>query len=91
MIHSVIAYLDFSNTFSNTLQVEPSPTTGSLFMLHQSAHASVTSAASASFPVTSACFNTNTVDDRKPSFFEFKPHSRSNMVMNYSEIDEYKL
>ncbi|XP_027343729.1 probable WRKY transcription factor 20 isoform X2 [Abrus precatorius] len=60
--------------------VEPSPTTGSLPMLHQIAHGSVTSAASATFPVSTSCFNTNTVDDRKSSFFEFKPHSRSNMV-----------
>ena len=80
-----------SNTSAHTLQVEPSPTTGSLFMLHQTAHASMTSAASASFPVTTACFNTNTVDDRKPSFFEFKPPSKSNMVMNYSILLLVKL
>ncbi|XP_061375366.1 probable WRKY transcription factor 20 isoform X2 [Gastrolobium bilobum] len=60
--------------------VEPSPTTGSLPRLHLTAHGSVTSAASATFPATNVCFNTNNVDDRKSSFFEFKPHSRSNMV-----------
>lgn len=60
-------------------------------MLHQTAHASVTSSASASFPVTTASFNTNTIDDRKPSFFEFKPHSRPNMVMSYSMLLLVKL
>lgn len=39
------------------------------------------SAASATFPVTTACFNTNTVDARKSSFFEFKPLNRSNKVI----------
>ena len=78
-------------TFSYTLQVEPSPTTGSLSLLHQTAHGSVTSAASSTFPVTTVCFNTNTVDDRKPSFFEFKPHNRSNMVMNYLMLQLVKL
>lgn len=63
--------------------MEPSPTTGSLSLLHQTAYGSMTSAASATFPVTTVCFNSNTVDERKPSFFEFKPHSGSNMVMNY--------
>ncbi|XP_012568692.1 probable WRKY transcription factor 20 isoform X2 [Cicer arietinum] len=34
---------------------------------------------SATFPLTTTCFNTGTVNDRKSSFFEFKPHER-NMV-----------
>ncbi|XP_014518733.1 probable WRKY transcription factor 20 [Vigna radiata var. radiata] len=76
---SPTSFLESPVLLSN-MKVEPSPTTGSLFMLHQTAHASVTSSASASFPVTTASFNTNTIDDRKPSFFEFKPHSRPNMV-----------
>ncbi|XP_020232748.1 probable WRKY transcription factor 20 isoform X1 [Cajanus cajan] len=76
---SPTSFLESPVLLSN-MKVEPSPTTGSLSMLHQTAHGSVTSAASATFPVTTACFNSNTVDDRKPSFFEFKPHSRSNMV-----------
>ncbi|MED6150581.1 WRKY Transcription Factor [Stylosanthes scabra] len=38
------------------------------------------SAASTAFPITSVCFHNNTVDDRKLSFFEYKPPGRSNMV-----------
>jgi len=41
------------------------------------------SAGSATFPVTSACFNTSTVNGRKSSFFEFKPQDR-NMVIDVS-------
>ncbi|CAJ1963953.1 unnamed protein product [Sphenostylis stenocarpa] len=76
---SPTSFLESPVLLSN-MKVEPSPTTGSLSMLHQTAHGSLTSAVSASFPVTTVCFNTTTVDDRKPSFFEFKPHCRSNMV-----------
>lgn len=61
--------------------MEPSPTTGSLPKLHQTVHSSMTSTASATFPVTTACFNTSTVDGKRSSFFEFRPHDRSNMVM----------
>ncbi|KAK7256375.1 hypothetical protein RIF29_29818 [Crotalaria pallida] len=57
--------------------VEPSPTTGSFSKLHQTLHGSMPSA---TFPVTTACFNTNTVDERKSSFFELKPHNLSNLV-----------
>jgi hypothetical protein len=71
------------NTFSCLLQVEPSPTTGSLPRLQQTGHGFITSSASATFPVTSVRLNSNTVDDGRYSFFEFKPHGRSNMVMNY--------
>ncbi|RYR00634.1 hypothetical protein Ahy_B07g088759 [Arachis hypogaea] len=63
-----------------SLQVEPSPTTGSLPRIHQTAHGSMVSAASTAFPITSVCFHNNTVDDRKLSFFEYKPPGRSNMV-----------
>ena len=45
------------------------------------------SAASAALPVTTVCFNSNTVDDRKSSFFEFKPPSRSNMVMRVIDVN----
>ncbi|XP_057726538.1 probable WRKY transcription factor 20 isoform X2 [Arachis stenosperma] len=38
------------------------------------------SAASTAFPITSVCFHNNTIDDRKLSFFEYKPPGRSNMV-----------
>ncbi|RDX61990.1 putative WRKY transcription factor 20, partial [Mucuna pruriens] len=81
---SPTSFLESPVLLSN-MKVEPSPTTGSLRILHQTAHGSVTSAASATFPATTVCFNTNTVDDRKPSFFEFKPHSRSNMVPTDSD------
>lgn len=57
----------------SNMKVEPSPTTGSLL---QALNCSM---ASATFPVTSACFNTSTVNGRKSSFFEFKPQDR-NMV-----------
>nr|AAL32033.3 WRKY-like drought-induced protein [Retama raetam] len=60
--------------------VEPSPTTGSFSKLLQTVHGSMPSAASATFPVTTACFNTNTVEERKSNIFEFKPHNKSNMV-----------
>nr|QFI57454.1 WRKY59 [Glycyrrhiza glabra] len=76
---SPTAFLESPVLLSN-MKVEPSPTTGSLPRLQQTAHGSVTSATSAAFPVTTVCFNTNTLDDGKSSFFEFKPHSRSNMV-----------
>ncbi|KAK7288506.1 hypothetical protein RIF29_01966 [Crotalaria pallida] len=68
-----------SSVLLSNVKVEPSLTTGSLPKLHQTAHGSVTYAASTTFPVTTVCFNTNIVDDRKSSFFEFKPDSRSNM------------
>lgn len=72
-----------SSHFSHILQVEPSPTTGSLPRLQQTSHSFMTSFMSATFPVTTVCYNTNPVDDGKSSFFEFKPHNRSNMVINY--------
>ncbi|KAJ1392525.1 WRKY domain [Sesbania bispinosa] len=76
---SPTSFLESPVLLSN-MKVEPSPTTGSLPKPHQTVHGSMASTASATFPVTSACFNTNTVDDRRSSFFEFKPHSRSNMA-----------
>ncbi|XP_004506677.1 probable WRKY transcription factor 20 isoform X2 [Cicer arietinum] len=76
---SPTSFLESPVLLSN-MKVEPSPTTGSLPRLQQTAHGFVTSSTSATFPVTAVCFNSNTVDDGKSSFFEFKPHSRSNMV-----------
>lgn len=76
---SPTSFLESPVLLSN-MKVEPSPTTGSLPRLQQTVHGFVTSSTSAAFPVTSACFNSNSVDDGKSSFFEFKPHSRSNMV-----------
>ncbi|KAL1332760.1 hypothetical protein HN51_061548 [Arachis hypogaea] len=77
---SPTSFLESPVLLSN-MKVEPSPTTGSLSKLHQTGHGSVTSAAvSTTFPVTTVCFNTSTVDDRTSSFFEFKAHNRSNMV-----------
>lgn len=76
---SPTSFLESPVLLSN-MKVEPSPTTGSLPRLQQTVHGFVTSSTSAVFPVTSACFNSNSVDDGKSSFFEFKPHSRSNMV-----------
>eukprot|EP00256_Glycine_max_P044145 XP_006595624.1 WRKY transcription factor 7 isoform X1 [Glycine max] len=73
---SPTSFLESPVLLSN-MKVEASPTTGSLRKLQQTMHGSM---ASAAFPVTTACFDTNTVDDRKSSFFEFKPLSRSNMV-----------
>ncbi|CAI8586946.1 unnamed protein product [Vicia faba] len=58
------------------MKVEPSPTTGSFL---QALHCSMASTGSATFSVTSACFNNSAVNGRKSSFFEFKPHDR-NMV-----------
>ncbi|CAJ1971479.1 unnamed protein product [Sphenostylis stenocarpa] len=76
---SPTSFLESPVLLSN-MKVESSPTTGSLRNLQQTAHGSMASAASATFAVTTACFNTNTVDDRKSSFFEFKPLNRLNMV-----------
>ncbi|KAI4306185.1 hypothetical protein L6164_029483 [Bauhinia variegata] len=72
---SPTSFLESPVLLSN-MKVEPSPTTGSLAK-PLTIHGSVVSA---EFPVTTACFNTYSVDDRKSSFFEFKPHSRSDMV-----------
>ncbi|KAI5432858.1 probable WRKY transcription factor 20 [Lathyrus oleraceus] len=60
----------------SNMKVEPSPTTGSFL---QALHCSMASPGSATFSVTSACFNTSAANGRKSSFFEFKPHDR-NMV-----------
>ncbi|XP_027330833.1 probable WRKY transcription factor 20 isoform X2 [Abrus precatorius] len=76
---SPTSFLESPVLLSN-MKVEPSPTTGSLPKLLQTVHGSMASAASATFPATTARFNTSNVDDRKPSFFEFKPYNRSNMV-----------
>ncbi|XP_028221436.1 probable WRKY transcription factor 20 isoform X2 [Glycine soja] len=76
---SPTSFLESPVLLSN-MKVEASPTTGSLRKLQQTVHGSMASAASATFPVTTACFNTNTVDARKSSFFEFKPLNRSNKV-----------
>ncbi|XLU21959.1 hypothetical protein S245_058025 [Arachis hypogaea] len=76
---SPTSFLESPVLLSN-MKVEPSPTTGSLPRIHQTAHGSMVSAASTAFPITSVCFHNNTVDDRKLSFFEYKPPGRSNMV-----------
>ncbi|XP_014504899.1 probable WRKY transcription factor 20 isoform X1 [Vigna radiata var. radiata] len=73
---SPTSFLESPVLLSN-MKVESSPTTGSLRKLQQTVHGSK---ASATFAVTTACFNTNTVEDRKSSFFEFKPLNRLNMV-----------
>ncbi|XP_045830621.1 probable WRKY transcription factor 20 isoform X1 [Trifolium pratense] len=73
--YSPTSFLESPVLLSN-MKVEPSPTTGSLL---QALHCSMTSAGSPTFPVTSTCFNTSTVNGRKYSFFEFKPPAR-NMV-----------
>lgn len=78
-----IKHCSLSIIFSHALQVEPSPTTGSFAKLFQTVHGSTASNASVTFPVTTVCFNTSAVDEGKSSFFEFKPHNRSNMVINY--------
>ncbi|KAK7299964.1 hypothetical protein RJT34_10795 [Clitoria ternatea] len=75
---SPTSFLESPVLLSN-MKVEPSPTTGSL-QLTQIVHGFIASTAPATFPVTTACFNTNAVDNRKSTFFEFKPHNRSNMV-----------
>ncbi|XP_019460532.1 PREDICTED: probable WRKY transcription factor 20 isoform X2 [Lupinus angustifolius] len=62
------------------LDVEPSPTTGSFSKLLQTVHGSMSSAESATFPVTTTCFNNNTIEERESNIFEFKPHNISNMV-----------
>ncbi|TKY57373.1 WRKY transcription factor 20 [Spatholobus suberectus] len=76
---SPTSFLESPVLLSN-MKVVPSPTTGSLRKLQQTVHGSMASAASATFPMTTTCFNTDTADDRKSSFFEFKPLNRSNMV-----------
>ncbi|GAU29571.1 hypothetical protein TSUD_153210 [Trifolium subterraneum] len=78
---SPTSFLESPVLLSN-MKVEPSPTTGSLPRLQQTGHGFITSSASAAFPVTSVRFNSNTVDDGKYSFFEFKPHGRSNMYLH---------
>ncbi|KAK2387067.1 putative WRKY transcription factor [Trifolium repens] len=76
---SPTSFLESPVLLSN-MKVEPSPTTGSLPRLQQTGHGFITSSASATFPVTSVRLNSNTVDEGRYSFFEFKPHGRSNMV-----------
>ncbi|KAJ7963689.1 putative WRKY transcription factor [Quillaja saponaria] len=72
---SPTSFLESPVLLSN-MKVEPSPTTGS-FINPQMMHGYV---ASATYPVTIGCSNTNIVDERKSSFFEFKQHGRSDMV-----------
>ncbi|KAF7831305.1 putative WRKY transcription factor 20 isoform X1 [Senna tora] len=72
---SPTSFLESPVLLSN-IKVEPSPTTGS-FTKPQTVLGSV---ASATFPVTTAHFNTNTADDRKSAIFEFRPCSSSDMV-----------
>ncbi|XP_068484707.1 probable WRKY transcription factor 20 isoform X2 [Phaseolus vulgaris] len=76
---SPTSFLESPVLLSN-MKVESSPTTGSLRKLQQTVHGSKAFAASATFAVTTSCFSNNTVDDRKSSFFEFKPLNRLNMV-----------
>ncbi|XVF03708.1 hypothetical protein REPUB_Repub05bG0016900 [Reevesia pubescens] len=56
------------------VKAEPSPTTGSLIK-PQAVHASV---ACTTYSPTAVC--SNALDERNPSFFEFRPHPRSNMA-----------
>ncbi|KAI9074700.1 hypothetical protein K1719_043354 [Acacia pycnantha] len=72
---SPTSFLESPVLLSN-MKVEPSPTTGSL----TKPQAVFGSVASAAFPVTTISSNTNTVDDRKSDFFEFRPRSSTNMV-----------
>lgn len=60
------------------LQVEPSPTTGSL-----TKPMSVQESVSSTYPVTTARLLTNTFDDKVSGFFEFNSNNRSNTVMEY--------
>ncbi|KAF1890322.1 hypothetical protein Lal_00013576 [Lupinus albus] len=73
------SFLDSPVLISN-IKVEPSPTTGSFSKLLQTVHSSMSSSASATFPVTTTCFNTNTIEERESNIFELKPHNISNMV-----------
>ncbi|KAJ7960873.1 putative WRKY transcription factor [Quillaja saponaria] len=72
---SPTSFLESPVLLSN-MKVEPSPTTGS-FTKPRMLHGSV---ASATFPVTTGCSDTNILKDRKSSFFEFKLHGRFDMV-----------
>jgi hypothetical protein len=51
----------------------------------------MTSAGSPTFPVTSACFNTSTVNGRKYSFFEFKPPARNMVIDVHNALFEYNI
>ncbi|XP_019435661.1 PREDICTED: probable WRKY transcription factor 20 isoform X2 [Lupinus angustifolius] len=67
------SFLESPVLLSN-MKVEPSPTTGSFSKLHQTVHGSMPSAMAATFPVTTTCLNSNTVEERKSNIFEFKPN-----------------
>ncbi|XVF70811.1 hypothetical protein PTKIN_Ptkin11bG0191700 [Pterospermum kingtungense] len=67
------------------VKAEPSPTTGSLIK-PQAVHASV---ASSTYSATAVC--SNAFEERNPSFFEFRPHPRSNMApadLNHQRIEQ---
>nr|QWQ79452.1 WRKY30 [Juglans sigillata] len=72
---SPTSFLESPVLLSN-MKAEPSPTTGS-FMKPQVIHGPASSAA---HPGTTVCSNTDSFNERNPSFFEFKPHATSNMV-----------
>ncbi|KAA8523581.1 hypothetical protein F0562_010004 [Nyssa sinensis] len=72
---SPTSFLESPVLLSN-LKAEPSPTTGS-FSKPQLMHGP---GGTAALSLTTNCSNGNTFDERKTSFFEFKPHTGSNFV-----------
>ncbi|KAF1868581.1 hypothetical protein Lal_00036019 [Lupinus albus] len=82
---SPTSFLESPVLLSN-MKVEPSPTTGSFSKLHQTVHSYTSSAAATTFPVTSACLNSNTVEERKPNIFEFKPNMLRTYPMLYFKV-----
>nr|WGV38261.1 WRKY [Loropetalum chinense var. rubrum]WGV38262.1 WRKY [Loropetalum chinense var. rubrum] len=78
---SPTSFLESPVLLSN-MKAEPSPTTGS-FSKPQLTHGSIRSA---TFSSNTSCFNTNTFDERKSSFFEFKLHNRLNSVSGLPSV-----
>ncbi|KAH7544477.1 hypothetical protein JRO89_XS15G0172600 [Xanthoceras sorbifolium] len=68
------------------VEAEPSPTTGSFFK-PKTVHASFGSSA---YSASTVC--SNSLNERESSCFEFRPHSRSNMVpadLNHQRSEQY--
>ncbi|KAI9187492.1 hypothetical protein LWI28_028782 [Acer negundo] len=82
---SPTSFLESPVLLSN-VKAEPSPTTGSFFK-PQAVHASFGSSA---YSGNTAC--SNSLNERESSYFEFRPHSRSNMApadLNHQRSKQY--
>ncbi|KAL5803980.1 hypothetical protein ACOSQ3_030780 [Xanthoceras sorbifolium] len=82
---SPTSFLESPVLLSN-VKAEPSPTTGSFFK-PKTVHASFGSSA---YSASTVC--SNSLNERESSCFEFRPHSRSNMVpadLNHQRSEQY--